>query len=489
MLASDLSPLALELAAWGVKDPSTLSWLDAPPATAWDSGVRLLKDLGGLDESGSITPLGRAMARLPLHPRLSRLMMRAQELDCVRLGADLAAILAERDLFRKRAEDRIIKDPDVSERVDLLRAWRTGKGAGESADSSALRAVERTAAQLMRLMPGASETSPRDTIDPEKIARLLLCAFPDRLCKRREEGNRTYVLVQGRGMRLSPDSHLVSNAYLIAVTVDAGEMAEGSIHVAAPVTEELVRSECSARIEIVRSVEWDPKEGRIIAATEERLGALLLSQRPFTPTNEEAAPIVCEAIRTTGNMLTFSNEARQMQARAGLMKRVFPEETWPDLSDEQLLSKPEEWLLSWLGGIRSAEGIAKLNVLPALKARLSREQARLLDERAPVSIVVPSGHNVTLDYSSGNSPILAVKLQEMFGLADTPMIAGNRVKILLHLLSPARRPVQITQDLKGFWNKAYQQVKKDLKGRYPKHPWPDDPWNAMPTGRTKKRGQ
>jgi ATP-dependent helicase HrpB len=290
-------------------------------------------------------------------------------------------------------------------------------------------------------------------------------------------------------MRLSPDSHLVSNAYLIAVTVDAGEMAEGSIHVAAPVTEELVRSECSARIEIVRSVEWDPKEGRIIAATEERLGALLLSQRPFTPTNEEAAPIVCEAIRTTGNMLTFSNEARQMQARAGLMKRVFPEETWPDLSDEQLFSKPEKWLLPWLGGIRSAEGIAKLNVLPALKARLSREQARLLDERAPVSIVVPSGHNVTLDYSSGNSPILAVKLQEMFGLADTPMIAGNRVKILLHLLSPARRPVQITQDLKGFWNKAYQQVKKDLKGRYPKHPWPDDPWNAMPTGRTKKRGQ
>jgi ATP-dependent helicase HrpB len=188
-------------------------------------------------------------------------------------------------------------------------------------------------------------------------------------------------------------------------------------------------------------------------------------------------------------MLTFSKEARQMQARAGLMKRAFPEETWPDLSDEQLFSKPEEWLLPWLGGIRSAQALAGLNVLPALKARLSREQARLLDERAPVSIVVPSGHNVTLDYSSGNSPILAVKLQEMFGLADTPMIANNRVKILLHLLSPARRPVQITQDLKGFWNNAYQLVKKDLKGRYPKHPWPDDPWNAVPTSRTKKRGQ
>jgi len=488
MLASDLSSLALELAAWGVKDPSTLSWLDAPPAAAWDSGVRLLKDLGGLDRSGSITSLGRAMARLPLHPRLSRLMMRAQELGCVQCGADLAAILTERDLLRKRAEDRVIKDPDVSERLDLLRAWRAGKGAAESADPSALRAVERTAAQLMRLMPGVSGTAPRDTVDPEKIARLLLCAYPDRLCKRREEGNRTYVLVGGRGVRLSPDSHLVSNACLIAITVDAGEKAEGFIHVAASVTEELVRSECKACIDTVRSVEWDRKEGRIIAATVERLGALLLSQRPFTPTNEEAAPIVCEAIRTTGGILLFSKEARQMQARAGLMKRAFPEETWPDLSDEQLLSKPEEWLLPWLGGIRSAEGISKLNVLPALKARLSREQARLLDERAPVSIVVPGGHSVALDYTSGNIPVLAVKLQEMFGLADTPMIAGNRVKILLHLLSPARRPVQITQDLKGFWNTAYQQVKKDLKGRYPKHPWPDDPWNAAPTGRTKKRG-
>jgi ATP-dependent helicase HrpB len=170
------------------------------------------------------------------------------------------------------------------------------------------------------------------------------------------------------------------------------------------------------------------------------------------------------------------------------VRRTFPEETWPGLSDERLLSKPEEWLLPWLGGIRSAQGLSGLNILPALKARLSRDYARLLDERAPVSITVPSGSRVTLDYISGDRPILAVKLQEMFGLADTPVIAGGRVKILLHLLSPACRPVQITQDLKGFWNNGYPQVKKDLKGRYPKHPWPDDPWNAVPTRRPKPRG-
>ncbi|MGE5750769.1 MAG: ATP-dependent helicase C-terminal domain-containing protein, partial [Nitrospirota bacterium] len=205
--------------------------------------------------------------------------------------------------------------------------------------------------------------------------------------------------------------------------------------------------------------------------------------------DKEAAPILCEVIRTIPGILTFSKDAIQFQGRVGLMRRAFPEETWPDLSDEQLLSKPDEWLLPWFGGIRSSQGLSGLNILPALKATLSWEQQRHLDERAPVSIVVPSGHDVTLDYATGNLPILAVKLQEMFGLADTPMIAAGRVKILLHLLSPARRPVQITQDLKGFWNNGYPQVKKDLKGRYPKHPWPDDPWNAVPTGRTKKRGQ
>ena len=169
------------------------------------------------------------------------------------------------------------------------------------------------------------------------------------------------------------------------------------------------------------------------------------------------------------------------------MQRTFPEEGWPDLSDERLLSNPKEWLLPWLRGRRSGREIKNMDILPALKARFSRERARLLEDRAPLTIVVPSGHRVAIDYTAGDVPVLAVKLQEMFGLADTPAIAGGRVKVLLHLLSPARRPVQITQDLKGFWNSGYQQVKKELKGRYPKHPWPDDPWNAVPTRKTKRR--
>ena len=484
VLVSDLAPLALELAVWGVKDRMALSWLDTPPDAAWNAGLGLLRDLGALDAAGSVLPLGRAMARLPLHPRLSRLMLRAKELGCVSLGADLAALVTERDIFRHSAAAHIIDDPDFSERVDALRAWRRKKSAGSGADQSALRSVERTATQLKHLMPEAVGS---DATDPVTVSRLLLAAFPDRVCKRRSEGGGRFVHVQGRGVRLSKDSHLGDSPYIIAVSVDAGERAEGFVHLAAPVTEELLRAECADRIETVRRGEWDRKENRVAAAQEERYGSLLLSSRTFIPGDDEIVPILCEVIRTTPGMLALTSETRQFQGRVELLKKAFPEEPWPDLSDAELLSRPEAWLVPWLGGIRTGQQLSGLNILPALRARLTREQGRLLEERAPMAIAVPSGSRVTIDYASGSQPVLAVKLQEMFGLADTPTIAGNRVKLLLHLLSPARRPVQITQDLKGFWNSGYQQVKKDLKGRYPKHPWPDDPWNAVPTRRAKPR--
>jgi ATP-dependent helicase HrpB len=488
ILVSDLAPLALELAAWGVRDRLALTWLDAPPAAAWESGIGLLKDLGALDRTGSITPQGRAMARLPLHPRLSRLMVRAGELGCLRLGADLAALLSERDIFRQSGADRVHNERDISERLDMLRRWRRGSETSDAANPQALRTVERTARQLLSLVPGRPGAADAIKDENEMISRLLLCAFPDRICKRREEGGGRFVLVQGRGVRLSPDSGLGTSPYIIAVNLDAGEKTEGFVHVAAPVTEELIRSECAGRIETIRRVEWDSKAGRIAAALEERLGAMLLSQRTFKPSDEEAAPILCEAIRAMPGILNFSREARQLQARVGVIKKAFPEENWPELSDEHLLSHPEEWILPWLTDIRSAQSLGALNVLPGLKAKLGREQQRLLEERAPLAITVPSGSRVSLDYTAGDTPVLAVKLQEMFGCADTPVLAGGRVKVLLHLLSPAGRPVQVTQDLKGFWNSGYELVKKDLKGRYPKHPWPDDPWNAAPTRRAKPRG-
>jgi ATP-dependent helicase HrpB len=187
-------------------------------------------------------------------------------------------------------------------------------------------------------------------------------------------------------------------------------------------------------------------------------------------------------------MISFGKEARQFQGRVGLMRSAFPEENWPDLSDDTIFSDPAAWLAPYLGGIRTAQGLSGLNILPALQSQLSWEQKRLLDERAPLAISVPSGSRITLDYASGDTPVLAVKLQEMFGLADTPAVAGGRVRLVLHLLSPARRPLQVTQDLRGFWNSGYQEVRKEMRGRYPKHPWPEDPWNAPPTRRLKPRG-
>jgi len=214
-----------------------------------------------------------------------------------------------------------------------------------------------------------------------------------------------------------------------------------------------------------------------------KTGSAAIISQAFAPQEEEVAPLLCEAIRSGSAKIVFGEEARQFQGRVRLMKKTFPDDDWPDLSEEHLLSAPEEWLLPWLKGIRTGDQLERLDLLPPLRARLSWEHQRLLNDRAPASLPVPSGHRVTLDYASGDIPILAVKLQEMFGLADTPKIAGGRLKVLLHLLSPARKPVQVTQDLKGFWNTGYQQVKKELKGRYPKHPWPDDPGKPSPHGR------
>lgn len=490
MFVSDLSSLALELAAWGVKDPSALSWLDEPPAVAWESAVRLLQDLGALDKSASVTSAGRRMCRFPLHPRLARLMLHAEELGCLRLGADLAALLSERDVLRRgMSSGRMVRDSesDITARTDLLGQWRNGRGAPDNADPWALRSVDRIAGQLVGLMQRTSKGSAQGKAVPDDICRLLLCAFPDRIAQLREDGDGHFILSQGRGVRLPSTTGLSKSPYIVAVNVDAGEKAEGIVHLAAPLSEELIRRELSGRIEHVRRVEWDRREERVIATVEERVGAVLLSSRPFTPSDEEALPILCEAISSNPGMLVFSKEARQFQGRVALMRRTFPEEGWPVLSDEHLLSNPKEWLLPWLRGRRSGRDVKNMDILPSLKALFSWERARLLEDRAPLTVAVPSGHRVEIDYTVGDVPVLAVKLQEMFGLAGTPEIAGGRVKVLLHLLSPARRPVQITQDLKGFWNSGYQQVKKELKGRYPKHPWPDDPWNAVPTRKTKRR--
>ncbi len=482
ILVSDLSSLLLELGVWGVKDPSGLAWLDAPPASAVESARRLLVDLGLFDRSSAVTPRGRAVSMLPLHPRLGCLLLRAVELGRPQLGADIAALLSERDIVRRVPSVSI--DPDIGTRIDMLHLWRRNREVSEAFDPWALRAVERTSNHLLRLLSGTAESVDTDCSDPDMVALLLLAAFPDRIAKGREEANGAFLLMQGRAIKIPAGCSLAGSPYIIAMNLDAGEKAEGRVHIASAVSESLIRQECSRDIVTSRRIEWSRRQKRIIAEVQESLGALLLSAKPFSPGEEQLQAVICEAIKSGQADLSFNSDARIFQARVRLLGRLFPEQGLPDLSDESLLSDPGKWLFGRLGRIRNEQELLRLDILPALQAMLSWQQKQFLDENAPTHISVPSGRRIALDYASGDDPVLAVKLQEMFGLGDTPAIAKGRVQVLLHLLSPARRPVQITRDLKGFWNNGYQQVKKELKGRYPKHPWPDDPWNASPAKKT-----
>ena len=388
ILISDLSPLALELAIWGVKDPANLSWMDEPPGAAWETARRLLVDLGALGPDGSVTPAGRSMARLPLHPRLARLVHRAVELGCPSHGADLAAVLSERDILRRgQSEEEMPSGGGISGRLEILRRWRNSKEQSGAGDRWALEAVDRASRQILGLVgePGGPCSEKPGLLIP----RLLLSAFPERIAKRREEGETRFVLAQGRGVKLPAATGLGNTPFIIAVRVDAGEKAEGRIHLAEPISEDLIRREMSGHIETRRRLEWDKQLGRILSAREERLGAILLSSRPVPASDEEAAPLVCGAIRSGSAAVTWSKEARQLQGRVSLMRRTFPGEHWPDLSEERLLSAPEEWLLPWLKGVRTREQLAGLEVLagparPALPGRAAapgRTRARV-DRRA-----------------------------------------------------------------------------------------------------------
>lgn len=485
---TDLSPLLLELSAWGTLDPLALRWLDAPPAAAMAAAGTLLVELDALDENGRITPQGREMMRLPLHPRLARLLLRSRELNCCRLGCDLAALLSERDFVRISRADRVIlaSHSDVSDRLDALRNWREHGKSAASLDPSALKNVERVVGQLARLVKCPLQKE-LEACDDDLISRLLLSAYPDRIARRRVGGADGYLLANGRGARISPGSSVRGAEYIVAVALDGGSQAEAVIHLAAGVAENIIRDERAAHIVRETSLGWSERDGRAVATRLEKLGAVQLSSETFVPDASQLVPAVIAAVRDSGlALLTLDDTVRSLQGRVALMKAAFPEREWPDFSDGALLATLEEWLAPHIAGVNNSKRLAQLDVAGLLRQQLDYRQQRELDQLAPTHLTVPSGSRIRLDYTA-ESPVLSVKLQELFGLRETPSIAEGRVMVLLHLLSPAGRPIQVTRDLKGFWDGAYQQVRKELKGRYPKHPWPDDPWSALPTRRLKPR--
>jgi len=517
---ADLAPLALELAAWGVQDATALAWLDPPPAASLAQARELLTELDALDAAGRITATGKALAQLPLHPRLAHMLRVAETMQRGTLACDIAALLSERDIFKGEAR----RSCDLAERVEALQEFRrAGRKAVQArgVDASACQRIEQAARQWRRLIRAREDEA--TSVDPDEIGLLLALAYPDRIAMQRTPhdahgrasaaGGRTpgaaeprYQLANGRGARLPEWELRLRQPFLVAANMDAaqgsasaaggrmpgaaaGASGEGIIYLAASIKPDVLLQHFAAHIKKEDEVRWDADQQAVVARRIERLGALMLDSAPLKkaePSKLRAAML--DGVRRLGlDALPWSDETRQWQARVLSMRQWFPEENWPDVSEAVLTDTIEDWLAPFLHGITRRDHLTRLDLTGIVKARLDWKQAQQLDVEAPTHIEVPSGSRLKLDYKPGESPVLAVKLQEMFGLADTPRIARGRVPVTLQLLSPARRPIQVTQDLKGFWERTYPEVKKELKGRYPKHPWPDDPWNAAPTARAKRR--
>ena len=473
---AELSGLALELAAWG---SNTLPWLDAPPPGALAQGRELLMNLGALDADGRIAALGRRMLKLGATPRLGAAALRAPE-PLRPLIADLLALMEARSPLRGEQG----RSDDFRMRVAALHAWRDRRGHG--ADGGALAAIEQASKGWRRRLDVRSAAS--GTPDSHAVGDLLLHAFPDRIARRDEANPLRYTLANGRGARLHDNTALLGEPWLVALDLRF-EARDSLILAAAPFDPRVLERDYPQRFVRERVLRWNEARDAVEAFEERRYAAIVLERRSVPVQPEDALPALLAAIRSKGlDALPWSEHARRLRLRIRALRGWMPELGLPDVSDAQLLATLDDWLAPYLSGKRRLDALDAEELSQALSAQLDHAQRQALDAQAPDALTVPSGQTRRLEYALDAPPVLAVKLQELFGLADTPRVGGGRVPVTLHLLSPAGRPIQVTQDLRGFWERTYPEVKKELKGRYPRHPWPDDPWSATPTHRAKPRG-
>ena len=475
ILEADLAPLALELAGWGA-EADALRWLDPPPAATLAQARDLLAALGALDTTGRITAHGREMAAVGAHPRLAHLLIKAREADLAATGCALAALLGERDLLRGKE-----RDADLRLRLEVLQTGRAPPGA--DVDGGAIQRVRRSAQLFERQLDVRG-----GRIEADAAGWLLACAYPDRIGRAREAKSGRYQLSNGRGAAFASAQALAGSEFIVVAELDAGER-EARIYTAAPLRRDDIDAHFAEQIEVSDRIEWNSREQAVVMRREERLGRLVLGERPLSAADPAlVARALLAGIRELGldQALPWTEELRRWQARVQLVRQS-DAAFWPDVSDAALTATLDDWLLPWIDGMSRRAHLAKLDLAAALQALLGWERQRQLDALAPTHLTVPSGSRIAIEYAPDAPPSLSVRLQEVFGLNATPRIVGGRVPVLMKLLSPARRPVQTTQDLQSFWSNTYQEVRKELKGRYPKHYWPEDPHQAEPTRRVRPR--
>lgn len=485
ILEADLAPLMLDLAQWGAQDPAELSWLTLPPAGAIAQSKKLLKWLGALSNDGRLTDHGRRMAELPLHPRLAHMMIRAVPLGLAHLACDLAALLNERDVLHGPRERQ---DADLRIRVDRLRDQHDSVGL--AVNRGTMERVKRTAHLWRRQLCGPSaktEDSRRDR--SLSVGLLLALAYPDRIAQRQPGDAGRYRLVNGQGARFMRPDSLATESFLVIADMDGGDQWAG-INLAAPITQEEIESLYRDQVIVEELVTWDETDGAVRASCRQKFGALILAETALdTKGNVSLVKALLQGIHKAG-LEIFSKplELQQWRTRVMWIRSIEGSASdWPDLSEEALLATLEMWLGPYVDGITTLERVKRLDLTAPLHALLTHKQHRRLDRVAPSHVTVPSGSRVRIEYKQSELPVLAVRLQEMFGCKETPRIADGKIPLVLHLLSPAKRPVQVTTDLSGFWARSYHDVRKELRGRYPKHHWPEDPLQATPTAKTKRK--
>jgi ATP-dependent helicase HrpB len=451
IFVADLAPLVLELAAWGVTDPQSLPWLDPPPAAPYAQAQDLLKRLEALDRENKITAMGKQMVRLPLHPRLAHMVVKGRST----LAADFAAMLSERDGLPRDV------GVDITSRLPHLR--------GGARDRI------RQSAKQIRQIAGI-----KDEEGGISSGVLIAFAFPDRIAQRRG-GDRRYRLSGGGGAVLPEHDALVTQDFLAVATTD-GASGDQKIFLAAPLSLKEIEEYFRDQIEVRDGVFWDSRAKVVVAAKSRRLGALVLEEK--SSANADPALIaqaMTEGVREMGLVsLPWSDGAKALRSRVMFLRRLYPEDGWPDLSDEALTATLGEWLSPYLAGISRKAHLDRLDMHQIIQSMIPHELARKMDRLAPIRIEVPSGADVRIDYETEGDPVLRVRLQEMFGLARTPTIAEGGSPLRIELLSPAGRPLAVTQSLETFWTNGYPSVRSDMRGRYPKHAWPEDPLNAEP---------